>query len=604
MPLNLSRVWLLIALQAIQVYKMNDQSKCINETQRAFQKLKLRSIPTDILILIIEKLDFDDALVFANVLKFFPKRYILQYHNFSFDNKWDGSSMKNKIFQYCKSSDEFKALVLNKKVLETVPGWGLVGLAMEARDLECVKMVLNLDKITHQDCEEAWDKAQRLSFPDAIDYLTSNYKMSDSRNHDFSRASLNGNIHEIQSLLSDSTFNPYTVDMNYWCPVVIAAQKGHEQIVRLLLQDSRVCASADYNEALRCSSKGGHANIVKMLLSHPTIDPNSCRRGQQWNEHFEPILTASERGFTEVIRHLLDDQRTDPSICSNRAIYWACANGHIEIVRLLLSDERVDPNDPADGFSDVYVSEKLPLSAAAAKGNLEIVRLLLSDERVDPLAKDDQAIIMASYNGHADIVRLILDAAVDRILCNTATDQVSFCNRTIILASEHGYADIVELLLLEGHANECSEAINTALEHGHDDIAKLLILDGRFDPSAHDNVAIIRASECGYTEIVELLLSDFRADPAVRSNEPIIRASRNGHYEIVKLLLSDSRTNPFDQNNLAIRDAEKNGFDQIVNLLYSQQKLNSSLKESDDMRNGKNERIKKRTTQVSRPKKR
>src|SRR5260221_12176679 len=48
---------------------------------------------------------------------------------------------------------------------------------------------------------------------------------------------------------------------------------GHLEIVKLLLQDSRVDPSANNNYAIRWTSENGHLKIVKLLLKHPRVDP-------------------------------------------------------------------------------------------------------------------------------------------------------------------------------------------------------------------------------------------------------------------------------------------------------------------------------------------
>ncbi len=68
----------------------------------------------------------------------------------------------------------------------------------------------------------------------------------------------------------------------------------------------------------------------------------------------------------------------DPSDTDNYAIKWASENGYLEIVKLLLQDPRVDPSD-----TDNYA-----IKIASFKRHLEVVKLLLQDPRVQKKARE------------------------------------------------------------------------------------------------------------------------------------------------------------------------------------------------------------------------
>jgi len=133
---------------------------------------------------------------------------------------------------------------------------------------------------------------------------------------------------------------------------------------------------------------------------------------------------------------------------------------------------------------------------ACREGQIDTVRELLS--RIDP-SDDKIAMSSASYNGHADVVALLL--------ADSRVDPSHYGNGAIIYASENGHADVVALLLA----------------------------DPRVDPSGSDNDAIRRASENGHADVVALLLADSRVDPY--HNAAIIEASINDHTRIVEMLL-------------------------------------------------------------------
>jgi len=139
---------------------------------------------------------------------------------------------------------------------------------------------------------------------------------------------------------------------------------------------------------------------------------------------------------------------------------------------------------------------------AVRDGDLEKVKLLLPIS--DPSENNSDAIRWASYNGHLEVVKLLLsDPRVDSSDVNTA--------------------------------------IRYASSNGRTEIVKFLLADPRVDPSANNSDAIRWASNNGHLEVVKLLLSDPRVDSSYDINAAIRYASSNGHTEIVKLLLSDPR---------------------------------------------------------------
>lgn len=80
-----------------------------------------------------------------------------------------------------------------------------------------------------------------------------------------------GNLNKVKYYLTKG-INPSSNDNR---AIRIASDKGYLEIVKLLLEDSRVDPSALDNEAIRYASCGGHTEIVKKLLEDPRVDPSS-----------------------------------------------------------------------------------------------------------------------------------------------------------------------------------------------------------------------------------------------------------------------------------------------------------------------------------------
>lgn len=269
-----------------------------------------------------------------------------------------------------------------------------------------------------------------------------------------------------------------------------------------------------FPETLIAASKYGDLSLVNRLLD-TGADPNT-----DTEEGKTPLIFASERGYTDIVKLLLSKGKANPNTTStstgNTALIFACRHGYTDVVQALLN-ANADPN---------------------ASNNIGETSLMYS-----------------SFNGHTKIVELLLDAEADV----NAIDEDEMT--ALIGASEKGYTNIVDLLLGAGADSNASNEFGStpltmASKLGHTKIVKLL-LDTDADPNGinENGNPLVEASYQGHTEIVGLLLArGAKADPrgAVEAlNTPIMGASQFGHVEIVEMLLARG-ANP----NLADEDGE------------------------------------------------
>ena len=171
-------------------------------------------------------------------------------------------------------------------------------------------------------------------------------------------------------------------------------------------------------------------------------------------------------------------------------------------------------------FVNAGVSEKnAKLIQAAEKGILKDVQTALTDgadinatsvKKYEGIfAKEVTALIVASENGHAEIVKFLLDKGAS-LSVNRIPDGIT----ASMLAAENGHAQVVKILLDRGadvnaKKTEKVTALIMASEKGHTDVVKLL-LDKGADVNVKRDIdganALILSSEKGHTNIVKLLL--------------------------------------------------------------------------------------------------
>ena len=205
-----------------------------------------------------------------------------------------------------------------------------------------------------------------------------------------------------------------------------AAEKGHTEIVRLLLEKG-----ADVNiedvfglTALQMVKFGSHTDIVQMLESatqkadkkagakeSETVASNKNTQSfESVSKHSEDkndqLLQAVKDGNLTAVQTLLangaDVNAKDD--CGIPALWLAASHGYTEVVKLLLekgADINAKNNDGVTA-----------LMMAAGIGHTEIAKLLL-EKGADVNAKTNDGqpvlIIAATFNDHTKIIKFLLE---------------------------------------------------------------------------------------------------------------------------------------------------------------------------------------------------
>ena len=132
------------------------------------------------------------------------------------------------------------------------------------------------------------------------------------------------------------------------------------------------------------------------------------------------------------------------------ALYYAARNGNEELVKALLDRgapvDALGP-DAAGSLSYIAINLDSPLQVAAANGNVKIVQLLLARKPwVDHRCCTSPAALgMATDAGHAEIVRLLLEAGADATI-KGEYEYSTNPETPLQVAKRKGYADIARLL--------------------------------------------------------------------------------------------------------------------------------------------------------------
>ncbi|HAA77534.1 TPA: hypothetical protein DCE37_20675 [Candidatus Latescibacteria bacterium] len=116
----------------------------------------------------------------------------------------------------------------------------------------------------------------------------------------------------------------------------------------------------------------------------------------------------------------------------------------------------------------------------------------------------------ATYNGHTDVVRVLLDLGADVNRKNTSG------NPPVLYAAAKSHAVILVLLMKNGADYEVRglaqmTPLIAAARDGHSDAVKVLLGAGERHPKGHE-MALRVAKKRGHRSVVELLKSVLRGD--------------------------------------------------------------------------------------------
>ncbi|XP_046345060.2 uncharacterized protein LOC124125735 [Haliotis rufescens] len=253
------------------------------------------------------------------------------------------------------------------------------------------------------------------------------------------------------------------------------------------------------------------------------------------------IHVAAANGFTECVRILLDIVGTAIDVLGGNgmtALMHACYRGHTVLAQMLL-DRRADPE-----LLDEEKDNCLHLTCRG--GCLDVAKLLLRQSMdLNQDGKYERTPLMyASYNGHEDIVKLLLENGAP-----TSVDSGSDTNSCLHLACMKGETNIVKILLDHGMNIEDVGSkfkrtpLMCACRHGKLETAKELkrrhaVLDA-FDQE--NNSCLHLAAMKGHVPTAEWLLQTGATVNCVNSasRTPLMYAFQNGHIDMVTFLMNN-----------------------------------------------------------------
>ncbi len=155
---------------------------------------------------------------------------------------------------------------------------------------------------------------------------------------------------------------------DYETGLFLATCNGHTATMEILLQAGTEANTRDDKGELmiNIATDNGDRKAIEILLQAGACVNQKCR---EWGR--TPLINASMRGHTEIIKFLLDQGADLTQVCSygRTALYMAVYCGHLETVKFLVS---VGANINCKDTSQCWT----PVIEAAYSGDTEMVKFL------------------------------------------------------------------------------------------------------------------------------------------------------------------------------------------------------------------------------------
>ena len=359
----------------------------------------------------------------------------------------------------------------------------------------------------------------------------------------------------------DSGAKPNQAGKDSWTALILAADKGHSETVKVLLDNGAEPNQATKNgdTALIRASFGRHSEAVKVLLD------NGAEPNQADEYGWTALILAATRGHSEVAKVLLDNG-AEPNQADNNdwvALIFAAVGGHSEAAKVLL-DNGAEPNQVSEGG-------RTALMLAAFNGHSDNAKVLL-DNGAKPNQADENgvtALMLTAVGGHSEAAKVLLDNGAEPNQANKNG------GTALMSAAVGGHSETAKVLLDNGaEPNQADEDDRTALmraaTRGHSETAKVLLDNGAEPNQANKTggTALMGAAWNGHSEAAKVLL-DSKANPDQADNDgrtALMRAESKGYSDTAKVLLDggaspnqassdDKNTRDYAREKSAIEEA-------------------------------------------------
>ncbi|XP_068231121.1 uncharacterized protein G9a isoform X2 [Palaemon carinicauda] len=175
------------------------------------------------------------------------------------------------------------------------------------------------------------------------------------------------------------------VDMQLMSPLMVAITKGHNDVVKYLVQAgaSLMAKNQEGMTSLHLAAKCGNFLACQYIVDSGRLTRHSINTQDEGG--WTPLVWASENRFINVVKYLVD-HGGNPQLCDveqNTALHWAAFSGSTQICSMLL--------DRGCSLRSMNAHGDTPLHIAARQNHADAVVLFLArGARIDILNSKQQ----------------------------------------------------------------------------------------------------------------------------------------------------------------------------------------------------------------------
>ncbi len=335
-------------------------------------------------------------------------------------------------------------------------------------------------------------------------------------------------------------------DKNKSTPLHYASNRGHAEVVRLLLEKGAQIDSKEYsgNDALCYASYKGHIDVVRLLLE------KGAKISQQDNQGETALHFAVDKGHTEVVRLLIESganisQQNDQG---ETALDIAIRNEKTKIVELLTQHSQ-----SSQSFEDLIRRDNFEL-AEKLLNRADFDKSILATQDQDLKTKFTKFVFDAVVNNEVDVIKILIEKlGVDFFdITNGKTTIIQYA----INSYESEKKDLTKILLQEFKKLKQSEIIDTEdcytpfhyLSHFYEiesitSLVKILVESG-YDINAKSKTkktALHYVVALNRSEAIEILLENEASinETSISGDTALHIAVRKDDLEAIKILLEN-----------------------------------------------------------------
>ncbi|XP_030045854.1 serine/threonine-protein phosphatase 6 regulatory ankyrin repeat subunit B-like [Microcaecilia unicolor] len=386
---------------------------------------------------------------------------------------------------------------------------------------------------------------------------------------------------------------------NGWSPLLVAAERGHTETVKILLQNhARVDVFDEQGKAaLHLAAENGHDQIVDVLLWHKAFVNAKTKLG------LTPLHLSAQNGFNRLVKLLVETHLASidaMSLIKQTPLHLAALNGQLDVCNSLLNMKAdVDATD---------IQGQTPLHLAAENDHSDVVKLFLKHKPELVTSANVEGSTCAHIAAAKGSVAVIKEFLKFNKVGVTSTRNKTNDSTPLHLAASGGHAEVVKVLLEAGASasdenGEGMTAIHLAAKNGHINVLESLknSISFRIPSSKTGFTALHVAAQFGQVDFIREILTGVSAtmcsEPPKPSSEaqhskehtsesgytPLHLAAQSGHESLVRILLNypgvqvDSPTNL--QGSIPLHLAAQNGHTVVIGLLLSKSTSQLHLKD-------------------------